>query len=95
VWAVDEEQIVKVLKARKWTKDMIYPPKLVSPAQVLKSDALTADQKAKIEKEYIVFKAGDLKLTKVAVQKKTSNDVAELFQDVVQLSKPVEELSFL
>ena len=95
VWAVDEEQIVKVLKARKWTKDMIYPPKLVSPAQVLKSDALTADQKAKIEKDYIVFKAGDLKLTKVAVQKKTSNDVAELFQDVVQLSKPVEELSFL
>lgn len=82
IWAVPEEDVVKALKARKWKLDDIYPPSLVSPAQVLKSSKLTSDQKARLEKDYISFVAGDLKLKKVARQEKTFDEKVAIFQDV-------------
>jgi len=82
VWAKDEEEIVKVLKARRFVKDEIYPPKLASPAQVMKSDKLTAKQKADIEEKYITEKAGALKLTKVAHG--DEKEPTEMFADVIQ-----------
>lgn len=65
VWNTSEENIVKMLKSRKFKKEDIYPPKLISPAQVMNSDKLTDVQKEKIQNEYISYKAGKDKLTKV------------------------------
>jgi hypothetical protein len=69
-----------MLKARRLKRDDIYPPKLASPAQIMKHPDLTDDQKAKIEKQYIATKAGELKLTKVARGQKSELP----FKDVVQ-----------
>lgn len=82
VWAADEEQVVKALKARKWKQSDIYPPKLISPAQVMKSDLLTKDQKARFEREYIAYVAGDLKLTKVERKAPTFEEQVALFADI-------------
>ena len=80
IWNESEDEIVKVLKNRKLKRDDIYPPKLASPAQVMKNPNLTDDQKEKIEKQYVTVKAGELKLTKVARGKKEELP----FKDVVQ-----------
>lgn len=80
VWNESEEDIVKMLKGRRLKRDDIYPPKLASPAQIMKSANLTDEQKEKIEKQYISKKAGSLKLTKV--ERKTA-EVS--FDDVAQL----------
>ncbi len=83
-WSVEEEEIVKMLKARRLTNDIIYPKKLISPAQVLKLDKLTKEQKEKIQTQYIKSIPSDkLKLSKVRQQRKTA-DVAELFAGVAQ-----------
>lgn len=66
VWNDTEENIAKMLKSRRLTKDEIYPASLISPAQVLKHPKLTAEQKEKIKKDYIAVKAGKLSLKKVA-----------------------------
>jgi len=80
LWNEAEDEIVKVLKNRKLKRDDIYPPKLASPAQIMKNPNLTDEQKEKIQKQYITDKADALKLTKVARTKK-----AEIsFNDVVQ-----------
>lgn len=97
VWAVPEEEVVKVLRSRKFTKDDIYPPKLISPAQVLKSPKLTDDQKKRIERDYIVHKAGNLQLKKVARKAPTAVD---FFGDVVNQEQPTaattnDTISFL
>jgi len=76
----ESEEIVKMLKARRLKRDDIYPPKLASPAQIMKHPDLTDDQKAKIEKQYIATKAGELKLTKVARGQKSELP----FKDVAQ-----------
>lgn len=75
-WNVSEEEVVKMLKGRKLKQDVIYPAKLISPAQVLKLDTLTKEQKDKISKQYISNVAGALKLTKVA-------NAADVFADVI------------
>lgn len=102
VWNADEDTIAKMLKARKFKKEDIYPPKLISPAQVLKSDKLTDQQKKKIEEEYITYKVGSNKLTKVSrenVAQRKTNDVQSpelMFADVVE-TKPEQksdEISF-
>ena len=80
IWNEPEEEIVKVLKNRRLKRDDIYPPKLASPAQVLKNPNLTDDQKEKIEKQHVTVKAGELKLTKVARGEKEELP----FKDVVQ-----------
>lgn len=81
-WSVSEEEVVKMLKARRLKKEEIYPSKLISPAQVLRLENLTNEQKEKISKQYIKKEAGGLKLTKV--RQKPETDKAAVFLDVVQ-----------
>lgn len=64
-WAYDEEAIVKALKGRKFKLSDIYPPKLISPAQVLKSSLLTEVQKKTLEDKYITMNEGKPTLKKV------------------------------
>lgn len=82
VWNAPEEDIVKMLKGRRLTTAEIFPPKLISPAQVLKLDKLTNEQKEKISKQYISKVAGSLKLTKVRQVESIEEKVA-VFADVV------------
>lgn len=101
VWAYDEAEIEKALKARRLKKEDIYPPKLASPAQIMKHPKLTDQQKARIEKDLIVEKAGALKLTRVGHGNETAEkNVADLFADVVQSEPAADnstppEMSFL
>ena len=80
IWNESEDEIVKMLKARRLKRDDIYPPKLISVAQLLKHPELTDDQKAKIESKYVTVKAGELKLAKVSRGKKSELP----FKDVAQ-----------
>lgn len=87
VWNADEEDIVKALKNRRWKLDDIYPKKLISPAQVLKSDKLTDTQKKKFEEDYVSVVAGKLSLKKVShnvAQSDTDSvdSVVQMFSDV-------------
>jgi len=66
VWAVSDEAVAAALKARKLPRGEIYPQKLASPAQILKSKSLTDRQRKKLEADFVVAKAGPLKLKKVA-----------------------------
>lgn len=104
VWNADEATIAKALKGRKLTKDDIYPPSLISPAQALKHPKLNAKQRENLEAEYITHKAGKLTLQKVArdfvpqaikdVAQSGTSDVSSpqlMFGDV---AKPSEEVSF-
>ena len=101
VWAVGEEEVAKALKGRRFKKDEIYPPKLITPGQVLKHSKLTEEQKAKIKRDLITVKAGSLKLKKVDREKNTPtaidmfSDVVSQCDTVVETTKPVEEISFL
>lgn len=79
VWNDTEENIAKILKARKLTKDEIYPPKLISPAQIMKHPKLTAEQKERLKKDHIAYKAGDAKLGKVARQTPEEKAAAAFF----------------
>ena len=79
-YAKSEEDIIKALKARKFTKDEYYPPKLISPAQVLKSKKLNDKQKARFLKDYIIEKSSGSSLKRVAYKK--AKDVKTLFADV-------------
>lgn len=97
VWNEDEEIIAKKLKSRRLKKEEIYPSKLISPAQCLALNSLNDDQKKRIQKELITFKAGKLTLKKVAhdvVQSTTSvldsKSVENMFAEV-----PKNEVSFL
>jgi hypothetical protein len=81
VWNDSEENIAKMLKARRLKKDQIFPPKLISPAQVLKLDCLDDAQKKRIEKDYITHKAGKLRLTKVSREKQKVS-AEDMFKDV-------------
>lgn len=101
-WNEDEEIIAKKLKSRRLTNAEIYPPKLISPAQVLKLDKLTDEQKERIKKELIVYVAGKLSLKKVArnteksVAQSTTDDISSaqlMFGDVLDTA-PAEEVSF-
>ena len=80
VWNESEEEMVKIFRARKLKQDDYYPKKLASPAQILGSDKLNADQKKRIEEKYITVKAGKLKLTRVA--RTTEKSTEMMFADV-------------
>jgi hypothetical protein len=80
VWNEDAEAIEKMLKGRRLTKDDIWPRKLISPAQALKSNKLTDSQKTSIEKKYVTEKAGAMKLCKVAHGDEQTAE--EMFKDV-------------
>jgi len=90
VWNEGEEEIVKKLKSRRLKQQDIYPPKLISPAALLKSDKLNDQQKKRIEKELVTFKAGDLKLTKVAHDALPEKEVAQCSTDGLQSDSSVE-----
>lgn len=98
VWNEDEESIAKKLKGRRLKNADIYPPKLISPAQVMKLEQLTDEQKERIKKDLITYKVGNLQLKKVAHEKvaqSTTDDVSSgqlMFGDVVEPAK--EEVSF-
>jgi hypothetical protein len=85
VWNDSEENIAKMLKGRRLKKEQIYPPKLISPAQVMKLDCLDDKQKARIEKDFITYKAGKTKLTKVA-RDKQQDSIEDMFKDIPQES---------
>lgn len=104
VWNADEETIVKALKGRRLKQADIYPPKLISPAQLEKLDSLNDKQKQKLLEEYVTTTTGKLKLTRVRGQQKVEKDVAqntdnvvqsaqELFADVVE--QPEQTISFM
>lgn len=79
-WSLSDEEMADVLKARRLKQADIFPPKLISPAQAMKLKALSDSQKERLEKEYIVEKAGALKLTKVG--KRVEKTAESLFDDV-------------
>jgi len=89
-WNKDEADIVKLLKARRFKKDDIYPPKLVSPAVALKSDKLTAEQRKKLERDYVTYTEGALTLKKVA--RLTKETPEQMFAGVTE--QPAQ-ISFL
>jgi hypothetical protein len=98
VWNADAKEIEKALKGRRLKLADIYPPKLISPAQLKKlpTTKLTVEQKKRIEKDYISEKVGKLALRKVARKEKESAE-----QMFAGIQKPVaevaalEEISFL
>lgn len=77
VWAKSEEEIVKALKGRRLTKDDIFPPKLISVAQALKSDKLDDKQKARLEKDFVAEKAGKMSLKKVSRDHQAEKSVGQ------------------
>lgn len=93
VYVVSEDEVAKALRARKFKKDDIYPPKIITPAQVLKSDLLDDKQKERFERDYIAFKAGDLKLTKVSRDEKPTAE--QLFSDVAKTEGTKQTVSFI
>lgn len=92
VWNDTEEKIAKALKGRRLKQDEIYPSKLASPAQIMKSPNLNDEQKARLQKELIAYKVGQPKLTRVQHKKKKEPDVEVMFADV---PKQIEVPSFL
>lgn len=80
-WSISDEEMADVLKARRLKQAEIFPPKLASPAQVMKLDSLSDTQKERLEKEYIIKKEGALKLTRVG---KKEVPVESLFEGVAQ-----------
>jgi hypothetical protein len=89
VWNESEDVIAKKLKGRRLKNADIYPPKLISVAELLKLEQLNDDQKARIEKDLVTFKAGKLTLKKVAYDHKGVKEVAQSGTDDVQ-SKSAE-----
>ena len=75
VWSQDEDEIVKMLKNRKFKLTDYYPPKLISPAQVMKSTLLTDVQKKGIAKNFIAEIEGKESLKQVAHTTQPSIDL--------------------
>jgi hypothetical protein len=106
VWSEPEDVIAKKLKSRRLSKDDIYPAKLASPAQIMKSDKLNDEQKKRIEKDLITDKAGKLTLKRVSHDHQAEKLVAQsstddlqskaemMFGDVTEESVP-QPVSFL
>lgn len=82
-WTLSDEEMVEVLKSRRLKNAEIFPPKLASPAQIMKLSSLSDIQKKRLEEEFIETQEGALKLTRVAGQAET--DPAALFADVAQV----------
>ncbi len=93
VWNCDEEKIAKVLKSRGFKNADIYPPKLLTPAQALKSDKLTDKQKEKLESDYIADKFGSEKIGRV--NKKQKPSIKSMFDGLPDLPEKKEEVTFL
>lgn len=94
-WNMPEEDMVEVLQSHNLKLEDIYLPKLVSPAQIMKNPNLTDDQKKYIDKQYVMVKYGDMRLTKVEHSDST-NDSSDMF-DFVSVAQPATDVvpSFL
>jgi hypothetical protein len=99
VWTDDLEMVEKKLKGMRFTKDDLFPPKLVSPAQALKKEGLTERQIARIKQELIIYTPGDAKVVKSNLQVKTAAELFASLPDITPPTSPVAEdldnLSFL
>lgn len=98
-WSEDEETMVKVFRARKLKQDDFYPKKLISPAQALKLPNLTAEQKAKLQKDYISNIASKTLSLKRVAHVKPEKSVEMMFGDVPAIHAPlplapIEEVTF-
>lgn len=96
MWKEDEEKMAEVLGRMGLPKDMVFPKKLISPAQVVKAKwtkrngeekQLSARQLKRLEDEYIGKSAGGLKVVpEDAAGEPVVMSAAAIFADV----KPVE-----
>jgi hypothetical protein len=94
-WNESDKIIAKKLKGRRLKKDEIYPPTLISPAQVMKLTTLDDDQKERIRKDMISFVAGALTLKKTARVKETKS-AEMMFADVPKIESADDaEISFM
>lgn len=93
-WNASEEEIAKMLKARRLKKDQIFPSSLITPAALLKSDLLTDDQKKKIERDFIELEEGKASLKQVAHD--AAKDANDMFMGVPEQAAPAAQpISFL
>jgi len=92
-WNEDEKVIAKKLRGRKLKTADIYPPKLISPAQVMKLPQLNDAQKERIKKELITYVEGKLTLKKVAREKVANDSVDLMFADVPKIE--TDSVSFI
>lgn len=72
VWNAEEKIIVKKLKACRLKTADIYPPTMISPAQMKKLDKLTTEQKERLWNELVSYIASSTKTLK-----KVSREVAQ------------------
>jgi len=93
----DKETIIKALKGRRMKQADIFPPVLITPAALMKCDALSDEQKTRFEKEFISMISSDkLSLKQVSREE----EQGDMFKDVAQSETPVlplttpEEVSF-
>lgn len=84
VYTLPDEDIAKALRGRKMKKDDIYPAKLITPAALMKSDALTNEQKESFSKKYITKIASDKQILKRVTRDASNKNSKDLFKDVVQ-----------
>ena len=76
VYNLTDDEIAGKLKGLRMKKDQIYPAKLITPAQVLKSKLLKPEQKERFAKSYITKIASEkLSLKKVAYEEPTAEDM--------------------
>jgi len=87
VWAMEDDEVEKALRSRRFLKSQIFPSKLISPAQALKREGLTETQIKKMKEELIVFKAGAQRPVQVP---RETQDPSVMFMDAVE-----PEVSFL
>jgi hypothetical protein len=79
-WNIDDDELYKILIAKKLKRDEIYIPKLISPAQALKHESLSDRQKESLE-QHISLKPGEVKLK--AVSREVQQTAVDMFSDVV------------
>lgn len=65
-YAVEEDVVVKKLKAVRLKADKIWQKKLITPAQLMKLPELKPEQKERLKEELIKYKAGKKTLKKIA-----------------------------
>lgn len=92
VWNGGAKEIEKALKGRRLKLNEIYPPKLISVAQMKKlpADRLSPEQKKRLEKDLVSEKVGKLALKKVARREKET--ATEMFAAVSE-TKVVAEVA--
>lgn len=87
VWNENEETMVKLFRARKLKQGDYYTQKIITPAQAEKLDTLTDEQKQKLIGKYVTEKAGKMKLTKVAYEKPTVNEMFPVTEELIPAGK--------